>query len=169
MWRIEAAHRRRVRRALPSRWRTVSALLLWCCVFGGGAWGAEVYKWVDEAGRVHYGDARPADGVAETIETQSAPPELEVLRSRSRLDEILQQERVTKGQRAKQQQEVAAAAARDQRRQARCRHARRQLHVLELERPIYHVDDDGKRVYLADDQRAAELARARKAVGDACR
>lgn len=46
----------------------VGRLLLICTVLASGTAQAEMYKWVDEQGRTHYGDRPPADRQTEEIE-----------------------------------------------------------------------------------------------------
>lgn len=131
--------------------------------------GAEVYKWVDDNGRVHYGDSPPPEQRVQSIKTPPPPPEAEVLRSRSRLDELTEHQRLDHEQEAKRQKEGADAARERLVRESRCRNAKRELHVLELERPVYHLDDQGSRVFLEDDQRAKEIGRAREQIREHCR
>ena len=50
--------------------RRVAALL--ALLAGGPLPAAEVYKWVDEEGRVHYGDQAPSKGEAERLQIESA-------------------------------------------------------------------------------------------------
>lgn len=51
--------------ATRHRWRHLVALCL--CVCGAGAW-AEVYRWTDADGRVHFGDKPPRDAQTEQVE-----------------------------------------------------------------------------------------------------
>ncbi len=50
---------------------TVVVMALWLLATAPGH--AEIYKWVDENGVVHYGDRRP-DQAAETVDVEVAPP-----------------------------------------------------------------------------------------------
>jgi hypothetical protein len=127
-----------------------------------------VYKWLDEQGRIHYGDSPPLDQPAETVRTPPPPSDEEVLRAQSRLDGIVERDEAARAEAQQREQEAAAGARDEAQRQARCLTARRDLHVLELERPVYRVDEKGNRVFLEDDQRAKELSRARQQVKDHC-
>ncbi len=70
---------------------------------------------------------------------------------------------------AQQATDAAAANRENETRKARCRHARRELEILKLERPVYHLDQEGNKVFLEDDKRAAELKRVRGEVKSNCR
>ncbi len=146
---------------------SAAAILALGCLVASGAWGG-VYKWVDKQGRVHYGDSPPLDQPAETVRTPPPPSDEEVLRAQSRLDGIVEREGAARAEAQQREQEAAAGARDEAQRQARCLTARRDLHVLELERPVYRVDEKGNRVFLEDDQRAKELSRARQQVKDHC-
>jgi hypothetical protein len=52
--------------------------------------------------------------------------------------------------------------------QVRCNNARQQLSVAKEQRPVYTLDNDGNRHYVADDDRAALTASAQQAVDEAC-
>lgn len=146
-----------------------SDLVLVCALLAAGGAGAEVYKWVDGQGRVHYGDAKPDDRSAQTVAPPPAPPEEEVLRARSRFDELLERQRAADRQEAGRQEGAANAAQEEAQRKSRCRYAQQGLHVLELERPVYRLDEQGNRVYLEDGRRAGEVERARRQVKEHCR
>jgi hypothetical protein len=49
-----------------------------------------------------------------------------------------------------------------------CLIAQQNLHTLEIRRPVYHIDEHGERVYLDDEQRAAEIARMRTEIEIYC-
>ncbi|GHU12639.1 hypothetical protein AGMMS50225_20960 [Betaproteobacteria bacterium] len=53
-------------------------------------------------------------------------------------------------------------------RMLRCDHARQQLGVLKVGRPVYSYNDKGERVYVEDKNRAAQLALAEQRVAEAC-
>lgn len=131
--------------------------------------GADVYKWVDDRGRVHYGDSPPPDQSVQSVRTPPPPPEEEVLRSRSRMDELTEDRKSDQEQEAQRRKEETAAERERIARENRCRAAKRELHVLELERPVYRLDEEGNRVYLDDDRRATEIGRARGRIRDYCR
>jgi hypothetical protein len=52
--------------------------------------------------------------------------------------------------------------------QVRCNNARRDLSVLQQQRPVYRTDNTGKREYVEDRNRPAELAAAQARVAAEC-
>ena len=55
-----------------------------------------------------------------------------------------------------------------QNRSARCNSARRELGVLKEQRPVYHRDNDGNRVYVEDKDRPGAIAAAQQQVESNC-
>lgn len=112
---------------------------------------APVYRWVDEAGRVHYGDQPPPEG-AEAVEipaSRPADPGLAERRERgTRLSEIMEEDRVARdGARAAEIEEREV-------RQARCDSARRRLAEATRASYIYkNSEDPANPVILADAER----------------
>jgi hypothetical protein len=53
----------------------------------GGITQAEVYKWVDESGRVHFGDTPPPESDSQTVEVPEAPSREKVERAQQQMHE----------------------------------------------------------------------------------
>lgn len=142
--------------------RLAALLLALCPLMAAG----QVYKWVDEKGVTHYSENPPPDKKATKVETGPAvaptpspdwrQKEIDAKRrgiERKRLDEAAQR---------KEEHE-------EQVRKGRCRSAQRDLDVLRAERPLYHVNEKGERVFLEDKNRPAEIQRARHDVEKYCK
>ena len=56
----------------------------------GGVALAAVYKWVDESGRVHYGDAPPAESDAESVAVPEGPSQEAIERARQQMQEKIE-------------------------------------------------------------------------------
>jgi len=132
-----------------------------------------IYKWVDEQGNVHYGDQPPAsEGEVEELLLLPAPEETEVLEAQARLDRLLSEQQANRESRAADRerqllQQELEEAQRVQRLR-NCLRARQNLHVLEIRRPVYSIDEKGEYVYLDDQQRAAEMQRMRAEIEENC-
>lgn len=102
---------------------------------------AEVYRWTDENGRVHFSDKPPRDREAENITERSKPTNIdESGAEREKLKALFAPETPEEKQFREQREAERLAARAEQRR--RCDEARRELHILENER-FYWVDEDG--------------------------
>lgn len=137
-----------------------SLLTLLCCAFGLPA-GAEVYKWTDSEGRVHFGDRPPQTG-AESVPLPrkaepNAAPTADQRRDKQRrlLHAFEEERRQERDARTQAQQEKVT-------RQRNCAEARDDLRSQEAAGVLYRLGADGRRVYLdvAERERAIEETRA---------
>ncbi|MCC2637939.1 MAG: hypothetical protein K0Q68_1658 [Moraxellaceae bacterium] len=118
--------------------------------------GAEIYKWTDAQGRVHFGDSAAGTGKpAEAIETPQPGNTYGTDPERSarqrRLNQVLQAEAAEREYSARQ-----AARQRDER-EAQCQRLRHELQGMEG-RATYYTDDNGERHFLDDGQRREHVA-----------
>ncbi len=129
---------------------------------------AEVYKWTDAEGRVHFGD-KPPDQNAESV----------TIRGRAKDDAETDQPEVTQDERAAKQRRLLNAFEEERRinrehkeearkeklkRQQNCAEARGELENLLTHNRIYEFDKNGNRVFLDGDGRDRVIAEARKDV-----
>jgi hypothetical protein len=145
----------------------IRSLLALCACLVTAAAPAEVYKWTDAEGRVHFGD-RPPQGEAETVpmpgRTGDAPvatPEERLEKQRRLLNAFEEERRQKRDAQAQARQEKAE-------RQRNCAEARDNLHSQETASAVYRLGPDGERVYLDEGEREQALARARAAVAQWC-
>ena len=129
---------------------------------------AEIYKWTDENGRVHYGD-RPKNQ-AKTVEIDNHPnlkPEnkdwQEIQQRQKKYLDYLKDER---GDRDENRQQTAEKKA--QREQA-CAEARDYHNELITKRLLYELDEDGNKVFLSHEEKDKEIAKTEAAIKKYCR
>ena len=105
---------------------------------------AEVYKWVDQDGRVHYSDRKPGSGSeARALELPSAAS-----KDADHAERSLQRRRLLdafEAERAEQEQAEAEAAAAKRERNEKCARIKRDLARFERANIIYTHDDSGAR------------------------
>lgn len=156
-------------------WRPAIGLLIW--LTGATVASAQIYRWVDSEGRVHYSDQLPAGTAADRVELAPAP--------------ALPPARPATGRSSGMPPPPAAASApmpvavpgpgRDQ----VCAAARMDLAVLSMDRPVYRDDAgalgvfwavgsrpnyyEGEREYLSDPERRDLAAGLRSIVDRDCR
>lgn len=144
-------------------------VLLLLVVWTASASAAGVYKWVDEQGRVHYGERPPARTQAQEIAVKQAPPppmpaEDEAARrdNQQRLLRAFEEEREQKkAQKQKSQEEEA-------KRERQCAVARDRVRRYETAARVYDLDEQGNRRILSDEERAVTEQRARQEVARWC-
>jgi len=146
--------------------------------FAGTA-SAQLYKWVDNNGRVQYGDTPPGDASkvtrlrpapagsapapAATSETAAKDKDKDKALTPEQAFKKRQQER----QEAEQKAEKERAEA-DQKR-AGCENAQAGLRQLQSGQRLSTVNSAGERVFIDDNERARQLQRAQKSVDDWCK
>jgi hypothetical protein len=123
---------------------------------------ADVYKWVDDQGRVHYGDRPPDATLAPSPVTLPEPepipsqPAQDARRKSQQLLEIYREERLAKQAAAEEHRQAKQA------KQEKCRLARLRYARFESAGGIYQKHQDGERSYL-DHARRDEFMRNLKA------
>ena len=126
------------------------------------AWG-QLYKWVDEKGRVHYGEKPPAGAKAAPLRGEAAPaqgkprPPEDLSRREGEFRERQNQQRM------QEDREVREATAN----QANCENARAQLE--NTERFQLYRRERGEKVYYSEAERAREIERLRGLTARYCR
>jgi hypothetical protein len=147
----------------------LASLLLLLCLPAS----AEIYKWTDANGRVHFGD-KPT-GTAAKSATVALPPPPDNAASRPaasstpddrrerqrRLLEVMAQERAEKERKAQ------ALAAEEAELNRKCSELRNFLKDSEG-RPLYTTDDDGVNHFLTEEQRLEYMAKLRSTLQEKC-
>jgi hypothetical protein len=143
---------------------------------------AQMYRWVDKDGRVHYTSTPPPPGVksrtlrAPSASAPAAAPD-DAAKDTGAKDAAkgpltpAEQEqefrkRQLEAQKAREKETLAAKEA--EAKQENCARARGALATLESGQRISRTDAQGERNYLDDDARARETEAARQAVRDWC-
>jgi hypothetical protein len=144
---------------------------------------AQQYKWTDKDGKVQYGDVPPAGARATPLKgpmSQPSPPPPAPKSEASGAatkeaskgpltpaeQEADYRKRQLEAQKSREKEEKSMQDA--QAKRDNCANSQEQLRVLESGQKYSRTDARGERYYLEDDQRAAEIAKARKLVGDWC-
>lgn len=140
--------------------RTAIPLLLTCLLASPFA-GAEIYKWVDENGRMHFSDSPPGEGrQAEEVKIKTQSVDMEGARRSS--DRFTQPKSNVRSEREQQRQAQA---------QAQKNRACQQLwnRILKVSGPVRFLDEDGKEVRVSEQERKEREARLRKEYKERCR
>lgn len=140
-------------------------LLLLTCLYLSSSVSAEIYKWVDDQGRTHYGD-KPADeadslqvDVSKKGHFDSSENRAE---KRQRLLDAMQEDRLRKQQQADKQREQQQYAKR------RCAVARDRLKQYESVGYLYRLDKEGNRVVIPTEKRDQLTERLRNDIRKNC-
>ncbi len=142
------------------------AILLPALIATGQA-AAEMYKWVDENGQVHYSQLPPPGAKAETVKP---PPKVDTeqavdeLKAREKgFDERRKAEAKQAETTVKKEEEAAA-------KQKNCEIAKRNLEGMEAApQKSFKTDANGNRVRLTEEERQKEIAEMQKIIARDCK
>ena len=126
------------------------------------AWG-QIYKWVDEKGRVQYGEKPPASAKSAPLRGEAAPA---LGTPRAPVD-ISRQEEAFRERQLRQRMQEDREAQEARQNQGRCENARAQLE--NTERFQLYRRERGEKVYYSEAEKARELERLRGLVARYCR
>ncbi|MDO9372281.1 MAG: DUF4124 domain-containing protein [Gammaproteobacteria bacterium] len=140
----------------------VMVLLLGCAA----ASAAGVYKWVDENGKVHYGD-HPGNSSAREVILPATPAPDENQRAHEQKQKKLLQ--VFEEERQEKREQEAKAKAEQQKREHECTSAKARLKNYEYAGELTTKDKDGKERTLSKAEYKQALADAKQAVEHWCR
>jgi len=123
---------------------------------------AQVYKWVDEKGRVHYGEKPPAGSKPSEVKPPVALPN-----APAKAQDLQSQELEFRGRQIKRQEDEARQAREAANREARCDNAKERLAIAE--QAALFRREKGERVFLSDAEQKAAVENMRAAVTQYCR
>lgn len=126
------------------------------------AWG-QIYKWVDEKGRVQYGEKPPASAKAAPLRGEAAPS----AGTPRAPEDLSRQEGAFRERQLRQRMQEDRDAQEATANQARCESVRAQLENTERFR-LYRRER-GEKVYYTEAERAREIERQRGLVARYCR
>ncbi len=138
------------------------------CLLAGYAGAAEIYKWVDEEGNVHYGDVpegRAAEALA--IESRRSDPDRVQAQQQSvaKLQENLAERAAAREEEAAAREEARAEA---EIRAKQCEAARERLRIAMEAQRLYKEDENGERVWYDDADYDRIRNEARELVEERC-
>lgn len=166
--------------------RKLSFLLVLWCSLACGADRAEVYKWVDEDGVMHFTDRPPQDQPFDKMDVQEMYPPGEEARDDSVYRSAIEQQQSRRDLRLQQKEQVAlerkAEEESEARSQANCSRAIHYFNTLKLQCPVffdgagilraqcpgYYYFVEGDRTYV-DDKEREELIEHYRTIVDRCK
>jgi hypothetical protein len=141
---------------------------------------ADIYKWVDEEGNVHYCDTPPEGVDYERVDIASAPCEQASSADDGQLETAGDRYRRLVREREAAAAERAAEQKKALERQERCSYLRKQLISLQQQLPVYRDEQgkyrtlsrydayEGQREYLDDEVRKKEITRINQEIASVC-
>ena len=129
-----------------------TAIILIFFLFFPNAALAEMYKWVDDQGNVHYGDKPPAKNEFEKMKPVPVADEKEAQRLQERTKKILQRQKQVDDSRARDEQALKKAGSKNISVEKKCKRAQVELAFYKKRGRHSVLDEEGnlKRVKSAE-------------------
>ncbi|NIB39597.1 DUF4124 domain-containing protein [Pseudomaricurvus alkylphenolicus] len=141
---------------MSTRLLITTAVLL--VLLPGAAIKAEVYRWVDDQGRVHYSDKRPSQAEAEDISDDLKPVNVdESNRERTKMERLFRKK--TDAELAHEQQQQQQQQLQRQKHENQCERARRALKGMQGRVVFRRADGSEEVVSEKERERRAEAFR----------
>lgn len=131
-----------------------------CLALASASVNAEVYKWTDESGKVHYGDRKPERGNAQQINVRSGKPSQPSLMAPEPETAASQED-------AGEKTAEKTSGPTEAQLKANCDIARKNLKTIEENARIRIQEGDQQR-YLTPEEIAAERAKMEELVQSSC-
>lgn len=126
---------------------------------------AEMYKWADDDGNIHYSQSPPID--SDDVEVIKPPPRVDTEKAAKALEkqkknvDKLREDRITKKEDKQKQEEEALA------KQEKCQQARKRFGSYN--RPRVNVENsDGSLRVLSEEERQSEIEKSKESVKKLC-
>lgn len=129
---------------------------------------AEIYKWIDENGRVHYDDKPPVTEKKELMDINEEANSVEVLSAdradkRKKLLDAIDEDRQLKKDKEEKAKKKKTELTK------KCHHARDNLKSYQRSSYVYDLDKDGNRVVLPSSARDSIIASLKKQIEANCK
>jgi hypothetical protein len=124
---------------------------------------AILYKWIDENGRVVYGDQPPAGTKPEKLNTSIAPADPNAVRDMASKDAEI---RKRQQQRADEAAKTAKDEADSKRKLDQCVQARGRIKTLQADTAVFRYNEKGEKVFYEPADRERAIAETQKSMRD---
>lgn len=142
-----------------------------------GTAGAQMYKWIDKDGKVHYGDTPPPGSKTSSVgapQSGAAAPASAPAAKDAKKGPLTPAEQEQEYRKRRQEAEKAGKKS-EQEQQAQsaksegCERTREYLNTLQSGQRIARTNPSGERYYMDENQVAQEIAKAQQSVQQACK
>ncbi len=150
--------------------RLISTLWALALLSLSAAASADVWRWVDRQGNVHYSDV-PVEGATRVEGVSSRATNREVVAQRTAEEGEQRAQVATREAQERADQATASAVKEDvtRTREEQCKQAQLLYKTAVESQRLYRVGKDGERVYLTDAELSEARVNSRKAVDELCR
>lgn len=132
---------------------------------------SQVYKWIDENGKVHFSD-KPISHKSKKIEIKDGPSKKQIDQAKARARSIIQHQKKVQdisNEEAEDRKDIADKLERKEaKRKKLCQQAEREIRILGRGGVTYTEDKTGKRHYLSDAEKNESIAALQSEMSKHC-
>ncbi len=129
---------------------------------------AEVYKWVDENGKIHFSD-KPFDDKSKAVKMKRQPTPEEIQQAKQRAAKVIQHQRKVNEIYSEETAEQQRVKAKRNKESAKiCQEAKKEMKYMNGKYVNYTTNDKGERYYLTDDEKNALADKLKAAIAKHC-
>lgn len=132
---------------------------------------AEVYKWVDENGKIHFSD-KPVDQESTEVKMKKQPTAAEILQAKRKASELINHHRKVSDNLEEEATDKQLAQEKEENRQTKrlsdCKDAKMEVRNLSRGYRSFILKENGERYFLSDKEKTEQIAKFEKAIAENC-
>ena len=117
---------------------------------------ADIYKWVDDQGQVHYSQQAPESAPAELIKTPPPPP-VDPAKAQREIDALIAQQEAAEQERQQAQQQAEQQAAQEAKLEQQCQDAKDALTAYQNHPGGRFYDENGNLQRIKEEERQQKI------------
>jgi hypothetical protein len=149
------------------RLKSISVILMLVLNFQAKV-SAEVYKWTDKNGKVHYSD-KPFSAEDKALKLEQKPNTKQRVDAQKKAKQLLKQNQRLRSNLAEDKNDKIKAHNEQIKVNRLCDALRKELKTLNMQLRVYHVNDKGEREFLSEQQRQQQKAEIEKVLQQKCK
>lgn len=128
---------------------------------------ADIYKWVDKDGQMHYAETPPADQQAQKIVTPPPPP-IDPNQAQQPIDDLIMQQKADEQEQQQQQRDQAQTAEIEAQRKKNCEISRHNLQQYQDNPGRRMMDAQGNVTQLTEEMRQKKIEEMQQQIQQYC-
>ncbi len=126
---------------------------------------ADVYKWLDDDGNVHYSQKSPPGVKADAIKS---PQAVDPTETQKRVDILIKEQKIATKEKHLTDKERKIAAEKRKKQRENCSKARHNLKLYEDNPHARVLDDEDEATYITEEKRQENISKLKKYINDHC-
>lgn len=132
---------------------------------------ADVYKWTDKDGKIHYSD-KPRDEKSQQIKMKKEPTATEILQAKEKASSLIKSTQLKIEQDQEEQQKLKYSKQQAEQKintlKKECEQAKTAARVLGQRRVSYTQDKQGEKHYLSDEEKIQKISELKGLIKEFC-